>query len=443
MELRDLPAVDKLVESLGPLLPRRITTEIARAALQQAREQILGGKEADPHVLAIEAANRLEAVRPQQVLNATGVLLHTNLGRAPLDPAAAAAAAAAATGYGNVELRLSDGSRGGRGEYVISLLTSLTGAESAMVVNNNAGALYLSLTCLAQNLPVPVARGELIEIGGSYRLPDLMAAAGTRLVEIGTTNRTRIGDYADAVRQETPLLLKVHPSNYRVTGFTDEATLAELVQLGQEESIPVLFDAGSGLLDERVPWLAGPPPDWLVGEPGIHQAVESGAALTMFSGDKLLGGPQAGILVGSSDLINRLKGHPVARAMRVDGPTLAALAATLERYADGTAAELPFWRMAALSFEELNQRCLNLAAGLEVEVIAGTSTVGAGSVPGAEVASPLIAISDHADRRYLQLLRAETPVVARRSHGKLVLDLRAVEPGRDRDLRSALEAVWP
>lgn len=441
MELRELPSVDKLAETLEGL-PWQVAVDIARASLDQARHDIARGADTNPTAAAVAAARHLVASRPQSVINATGVLLHTNLGRAPLLPAAADAAAAAATGYGNVELSLADGSRGGRGAYVNSLLTSLTGAEEAMVVNNNAGALYLALTALANGKAVPVSRGELIEIGGSYRLPELMRAAGTRLIEVGTTNRTRAGDYESVIDESVALLLKVHPSNYRVAGFTDEATLSQLIALGRDKSRPVLFDAGSGLLDDRTPWLGGPPPDWLTGEPGIRQAVAAGADLTMFSGDKLLGGPQAGILVGSGALLAQLKRHPVTRALRVDGPTMAALAVTLESYANGTARELPFWKMALAGFDELEARCRQVAEGFDVSIKEGASTVGAGSVPGSEVPTPVIAVSGASDRRYLQLLSSSIPIVARRERGDLVLDLRSVPPEQDETVRTSLEQLW-
>ncbi len=448
MEPRDLPSVDKLVRDLGRTmtsgqsLPHALTVEIARKKLEDARREIVGGGE--PDVLAAAQAELLavDRLRPGSVVNATGVLLHTNLGRAPLDPGAAEAASRAATGYSNLEMNLTDGSRGGRGHYVHRLLELLTGAEKAMVVNNNAGALYLALVALAGAGSVPVSRGELIEIGGSYRLPDLMTATGARLVEVGTTNRTRIGDYESAIDDTTSLLLKVHPSNYRVTGFTDEAGVGELARLAHQRSLRLVFDAGSGLLDERVPWINGPPPDWLAGEPGIRQSLEQGADLVMFSGDKLLGGPQAGIIVGDGSLIGRLQKHPVARAFRIDGPSLTALAVTLERYADGTAADLPFWQMACAGYEELERRCRSVANGLPVEIVRATSTVGAGSVPGATVPSPAIAIDGAVDRNYHRLLAGNPPVVGHREGGRLLLDLRAVPGELDALIRTRLEDLW-
>ena len=268
--LANLPSVDELVRSFPEGLPRPLLVSIARAAIDDARTALRANEPADVHALGEAAIARLENLTYQPIINASGVLLHTNLGRSLLHPDAARAASVVATTYGNVEFDLNTGERGSRGSYTKQLLTTLTGAEAALVVNNNAAALLLALAALAQGQPVPVSRGELIEIGGSYRLPELMATSGAQLVEVGTTNRTRIGDY-ESVAAEAAMLLKVHPSNYRVMGFSEEATSEELVQVGREADTPVVFDVGSGLLDTSVPWLEGPPPAWLVGEPGIRQ----------------------------------------------------------------------------------------------------------------------------------------------------------------------------
>jgi L-seryl-tRNA(Ser) seleniumtransferase len=431
--------VDALVRRLGvDDLPRAMVVEVARAAVAEVRD--VASEATDAEAVAGQAIRALRKSRLIDVVNASGVLLHTNLGRAPLHPDAAAAAARVGTGYSNLELDLATGRRGGRGSYVERLLRAATGAQAALVVNNNAGALLLALAALASGRSVPVSRGELIEIGGSYRLPELMTASGCRLVEVGTTNRTRINDYRQVVGDDTAALLKVHPSNYRLSGFTEEAPLHELVALGEKAQVPVIFDAGSGLLDADVPWLSGPPPSWLAGEPGIRQAVEAGVDLAMFSGDKLLGGPQAGLLVGRADLIGRLRRHPMARALRVDAATLKALEITLEMYADGRAAELPFWRMAGAGYEDLEARATRLVALAEIEaqVVRGASVVGAGSVPGAEVPSPLIVVAGSADPIFLALLSADPPVLARRFEGRLVVDLRAVPDSRDEYLASAL-----
>ncbi|MGF1665367.1 MAG: L-seryl-tRNA(Sec) selenium transferase [Acidimicrobiia bacterium] len=418
---RDLPSVDKVMRSLPSDLPRLLASEIARAAVEQARSAIDTGGDSDAVGIADRAAARLLERRPKTVINATGVLLHTNLGRAPLDRHAAEAARAAAVGYGNLEMQLDTGKRGGRGAHALELIRALTGAEAALIVNNNAGALFLALIALAAGRSVPVSRGELIEIG--------------------TTNRTRVGDYQRACDESTAMLLKVHPSNYRIEGFAEEATLTQLAALGAERRLPLVFDAGSGLLDARTPWLEGPPPRWLAGEPGVAQSIGAGADLVMFSGDKLLGGPQAGIVVGRADLVARLRTHPVTRAMRIDGPSLVALGLTLERYADGTAHRLPFWAMATATHETLLARCERVLAeaGLtDAAVETRSSTVGAGSVPGSEVPSPVIVIGGDTDRRYLALLAAVSPVVGRREAGSLVIDLRAVFEDDDATVAAAL-----
>ncbi len=442
--LRDLPSVNQVAAQLPAGLPGPVARDIARSAIDQARRAIAAGEAARADELATTTAVALLERRPRTVINATGVLLHTNLGRAPIDPAAAELAHAIAVDYSNLEMRLDSGKRGGRGTHALELARVLTAAEAALVVNNNAGALFLALAALATDREVPVSRGELIEIGGSYRLPELMAASGARAVEVGTTNRTRLGDYRAACGAETAMLLKVHPSNYRVAGFTEEAGIGELADLGGELNLPLVFDAGSGLLDARTPWITGPPPAWLRDEPGITQSIEAGASLVMFSGDKLLGGPQAGIIVGAADLVERLRRHPVARAMRIDGSSLAALDVTLERYASGTAATLPFWAMALASFEELQLRCeavVSQSGVSSAHIETRASTVGAGSVPGSEVPSPVLVVDGAVDRRYLALLRGDPAVVARREEGTLVIDLRAVPPRRDREVAEALGAV--
>ena len=443
MAVRSLPAVDSLVRRLDSRgLPRLLVVESARAAIDQARAAMSSGDEtADPARLAEAAIEYLARLRSRPVINATGVLLHTNLGRAPLPEAAAKAAFEESTGYGNLEFDLASGERGGRGAYVETLLCRLTGAPAAMVVNNNAAALFLALASLAGGRPVPVSRGELIEIGGSYRLPELMAASGARLVEVGTTNRTRVTDYATAA--DAALLLKVHPSNYRIEGFTEEATLDGLVALGRSSGTPVVFDAGSGLLDASTPWLHKGPPAWLDSEPGVRQALEAGADLVLFSGDKLLGGPQAGIVVGREDLVAVLRRHPAARALRCGGAVLAALAATLELYAGGEAANgIPLWRMATVPVDEIERRARGLlsSAGVKGQTAPGESTAGAGSTPAGGIPTSLIVVDrPGADVVWPRLLATHPrPVVARREAGSTLIDLRTVEPEHDAEVARAL-----
>jgi len=420
-------------------LPRPLRADLARAAVSDAREALLRGDEADVMSLALLAHQSVANLDYQAVVNASGVLLHTNLGRAILHPDAAAASAEAATSYGNVEFNLNTGERGSRGAYTKELLTSLTGSEAALVVNNNAAALLLALAALANGQPVPVSRGELIEIGGSYRLPDLMKASGAQLVEVGTTNRTRVGDYEE-VAAEAALILKVHPSNYRVIGFSEEATSAEMVAVGKATDIPVVFDVGSGLLDTSVPWLTGAPPTWLVGEPGIKQEIAAGVDLALFSGDKLLGGPQAGIIVGRADLVEKMRKHPMYRALRIDGPTNVALSTTLEMYLNGQGNQIPFWEMAARTDEQLRQRLAVVLEGTDATIVAGASLLGAGSVPGLEVPTP-VGVLDYGDRWWKALIALERPILARRDAGQLLLDLRAVPPEDDAYLATKLQAI--
>lgn len=428
------PSVDSIVRRFDDgSLPRPLLVETVRQVIDEYR--------ADPSLeIGAEVERRLEALGRsglRRVVNATGVLLHTNLGRAPWSTDAIAAAASVASGYANVELDLDSGERGRRNDRVSELLVSLTGAEAATVVNNNAGAVFLTLLALARDRPVPVSRGELIEIGGSYRLPELMAAAGADLVEVGTTNRTRLADYAAV--DDPALLLKVHPSNYRVVGFSEDTSLPELAGLARELGAPLVFDVGSGLLDESVPWWEGPPPAWLAGEPGVRQSLTGGADLVLFSGDKLLGGPQAGIVAGRADLVDLLARHPAARALRVDGATAAALTATLESYLRGAAADLPLWRMARLDPAEIRPRAETVlaASGADGRLVEGASTVGAGSAPGSEIPTVLIEVDD-ADEIYLRLLHSHPPVLARRRAGSLLIDLRTVDPADDEAVARAL-----
>lgn len=441
MDRRQLPSVDQFANSLGSWpLPRSIVTEVARSVIDKARDGKLNGTgdlEAEAKaMLAVLARTRLRTV-----LNATGVILHTNLGRSPLAEEAARAAYDVSVGYTSIELDTESGHRGMRGGLLLDLLSDLTGAEAALVVNNNAGALMLTLAALASGREVVVSRGELIEIGGAYRLPAIIAAGGASLVEVGTTNRTRLADYRSAVTERTAALLKVHTSNYQVLGFTEEARLPELVTLGHDTGITSVFDQGSGLLDERASWLGGAPPAWLAGEPGVHQAVAAGADLVLFSGDKLFGGPQAGVVVGPSELISRLARHPLARALRVDGATVAALTATATMYADGRGSEVPVWQMATATFVELEERAQQIIAevgGPDLAIEAGSSVLGAGSVPGASVPSPVITVGKKADRVFGALLSGEPPVLARREAGRVILDLRAIPSTEDGRLAQAL-----
>lgn len=439
VSLRSIPSVDALAKQLSEWLPRGVAVVLARDAIDEARAGLQSGATTDATSLAVANAEALHRRRPQSMINATGVLLHTNLGRAPLHPEAAAAAAQTASSYGNVEFDLTTGERGGRGRYLAELLGALTGAEAAHVVNNNAAALLLTLAALATDREVPVSRGELIEIGGSYRLPELMSVSGARLHEIGTTNRTRLSDYERSIADNTGLLLKVHPSNYRVVGFSEEPDMDGLVGLSKDRGIPLAFDVGSGLVDTEVPWMPGPPPPWLVGEPGVRQELERGVDLVLFSGDKLLGGPQAGIIAGTAEHVARLKKHPLARALRIDGATMAALTTTVELYLDDRVPEIPFWSSVMTPAGDLQARLDALEHG-PLTIEQGTSLLGAGSVPGLEVPTPVGRVID-GGHRWQELLMSETPILTRRDKGDLIIDLRAVDPADDAAVRSALAAL--
>jgi len=411
------PSVDALARSLaGSGLPHALLVDVARAA-------IADGAVAD-------ASARAEALRRTlltPVVNATGVLLHTNLGRAPLAHHQSAHAQ-------SLELDLATGGRGSRQRAVGGLLARLCSAEDAMVVNNNAAAVLLVLVALAAGRAVPVSRGESVEIGGGFRVPEVMAQSGARLVDVGTTNRTRLADYRRAVDAgDVALVLKVHPSNYRVDGFVEETSVAELATLGP----PVVVDLGSGLVDATCPWWPGPhPPPWLAGEPAAVQTVAAGAALVTFSGDKLLGGPQAGIITGRADLVARCAAHPLARALRPGGLVLAALQELVLAYLRrDVVATVPFWRMAATPVADLTARAEAIAAATGTTAVATDALPGAGSAPGATLPSAGVRLAgDH-----LAALRGhDPPVITRAREGITVADLRAVEPDDDAVLVEAL-----
>jgi L-seryl-tRNA(Ser) seleniumtransferase len=361
------------------------------------------------------------------VVNATGVLLHTNLGRAPV------ASQTSAT-YSNLELDLSTGSRGSRQEAVGSLLATACGAEAAMVVNNCASAVMLALAARADRGPVAVSRGELVEIGGAFRVPDVMAQSGASLVEVGTTNRTRLADYRRAIAShQVATVLKVHQSNYRIVGFTEETSVAALASL----EVPVVVDIGSGLLDANCPWLDGPPPSWLEGEPAARQTLEAGADLITFSGDKLFGGPQAGIIAGRSDLVKACARHPLTRALRPGSLVLSALQETTLAYLRRQGEAIPFWRLAIIPVDELRARAEAMAAagGDHLEAIDTEAMAGGGTLPTVTMASAGIRI----DGDHLAALRErDRPVIARVEDDRTIVDLRTVDADDDPELARAL-----
>jgi L-seryl-tRNA(Ser) seleniumtransferase len=444
MTVRDLPSVDALADELSESfdLPRAIVVAVCRSSIDEARADLLAGRSADAASDAEERLRGIVSARPHPVINATGVLLHTNLGRAPVPQTAADAAHGAAVGASNVEIDLRSGRRRNRNAYLRIALPALTGAEAGFAVNNNAGALLLALASVAgSGGRVAVSRGELIEIGGSFRLPELMRASGAHLVEVGTTNRTRIGDF-EAVAETVDAVLKVHPSNYRIEGFHEDVPADELSTLAAAHGVPFIFDVGSGLIDERAPWLADAPRAWLAHEPGVRQAVELGADLVVFSADKLLGGPQAGILVGTSEAVDRASRHPVARAVRLDGSRIASLAVIIDRYLASDALSLPFWQMAAAPVAEIDRRSRDVTHGLPgVTIEDGGSLPGAGSVPGATIPTRVIRIDDNADETWAKLASGDPAVIGTRRGGSLFLDLRSVSPDDDEKVRAALEAA--
>ncbi len=430
-ELRKLPSVDRLlqedtIQTLAEEYGHDLTVEAIRQALDIARQAILAGQDCPSMDELVEMTRvNLEArSRPTlcPVINATGVIIHTNLGRAPLSAEARAAMELAARGYTNLEYDLEAGRRGSRYVHAEELLCRLTGAEAALIVNNNAAAVLLILTTLAQGKEAIVSRGHLVEIGGGFRMPAVMRQSGARLVEVGTTNRTYIWDYEEAITEETALLMSVHRSNFRLTGFVHEPTLGQLVELGEKKGLPVVDDLGSGaLLDTSVYRLAH--------ELTFQESVGQGVALVSASGDKLLGGPQAGIIVGRGDLITRLKRHPLTRALRVDKTTIAGLQATLLHYLKGEAEEkVPVWQMIAAPVEAVERRAIAwaeklAAAGITAEVVDGRSTVGGGSLPGETLPTRLVAIQvDSPDELARRLRAGDPPIIGRIEDDLFLLD---------------------
>jgi L-seryl-tRNA(Ser) seleniumtransferase len=388
--------------------------------------------------LARVAAGERPSLR--RVLNATGVIVHTNLGRAPLPPAALDAIAEAAAGYSTLEYDTGTGARGSRHVHVEGLLRELTGAEAAIAVNNCASAVLLAAAALAGGRELVVSRGQLVEIGGSFRIPDVVAQSGARLVEVGTTNRTRIADYERALGPDTGAVMRAHQSNFRTVGFVQEVEIEALCEAAARAGVPVIDDVGSGALAERLPELADEPP--------VRRSVAAGCALTCFSGDKLLGGPQAGLIVGTAGAVERCRSHPLARAVRIDKLSLAALEATLRLYLDPARAlrEVPVLRMLAAAEDELRTRAeamrsVLLEAGVEATVLTASAKVGGGSLPLLELEGPVCAVdpgSVGADELARRLRDADPPVVARAREGWLLLDPRTLD---DAEARAAAESV--
>ena len=400
-------------------LPHALLVDVARQAIASAAEagdtDSVGERAASG---AATVAHRLL----QPVVNATGVLLHTNLGRAPL-------AVDHPARYSNVEFDLVAGSRGDRSAHAADLLARACGAEAALVVNNGAAAIYLAVSALAAGRDVIVSRGELVEIGGGFRVPELISASGARLTEVGTTNKTRYRDYEQAITADAALMLKVHTSNFRITGFTESTGVAELAASG----LPVVVDLGSGLLDASCPWLAAGPPGWLVDEPAVRQTLSAGAALVTFSGDKLLGGPQAGVIAGSETLVGACRRHPLARALRPGALVLEALQGVALSYLRRDAGEtIPLWQMATVPVAEVRRRAEALSVGPVVDCM---SVVGGGALPGVGIPSAAISLDGDVTA---QLRSSSPPVVARVEEGRTICDLRTVFPDQDPILAKAL-----
>ena len=438
--LRELPSVEELASRLGDL-PRSLAVDAARGAIDARREELVsdGGADSDrtgdgSEADTLEAAARdraSAAARPslRPVLNATGVILHTNLGRAPLAAAALEAAVSVAAGYSTLEYDLDRGARGSRQDHVEELVRELTGAEAALVVNNCAAAVLLAATALGDGGEIVVSRGQLVEIGGSFRIPEVVEASGARLVEVGTTNRTRLADYERALGSETAAILRVHPSNFRTVGFVEETPIEELCELGRRAGLPVVDDAGSGALLEGVAELGD--------EPYVRASVAAGSAVVCFSGDKLLGGPQAGLMAGTAAALERCRQHPLARALRIDKLSLAALEATLRllRAPEVASREVPVLRMLRAGEVELEARAQQMRAaltraGVAAEVRRASARMGGGTLPLLELEGPVCALSPEdvdVEDLGVRLRAQEPPVIARVVEGRLVLDPRTLD----------------
>ena len=448
--MRAIPAIERMRQrpamlELEAIYGRTAVVEALRAEAaalrerQTAVENVLEAmEEAVARRLAVSSAPSL-----RRVINATGVVIHTNLGRAPLARAAVERIGALAAGYTNLEYDLEQGSRGRRDVHAERLICRLTGAEAAVVVNNNAAAALLTLAALAAGREVIISRGELVEIGGGFRVPDVMAQSGAVLREVGTTNRTRAADYAAAIGDRTALILRVHPSNFRIEGFTERPALAELVALGRRFAVPVAEDLGSGYLGADG---GGTGP--FAGEPAVQRSLSDGADVVMFSGDKLLGGPQAGIIAGTTATVSRIRSHPLMRALRVDKLTYAALEATLEEFAAGRAQHtVPVAKMLALTADEIGARAQALseapaADGIQVTVVDGESAVGGGSAPGVTLPTRLVRIVHPAltaSALEARLRRHDPPIIARIENDTVVVDLRTVDPQDDEAVARCLK----
>lgn len=444
MQFRHLPSVDRVMASEAIVAatasyPRDWVVDLVREELDQARQRVRNGSNAPSASDVAQAVcgqlSLMTRVTPRHVINATGVIVHTNLGRAPLSRAATEAMLRVAQGYTDLEFDLETGRRGSRQSHLQSLLRQLTGAEAALAVNNNASAVLLGLSALAQGKEVIVSRAEAVEIGGGFRVPDVLRQSGATLVDVGTTNRTYLRDYGDAITENTAALLQVHASNFRVEGFTATVSSEELVEVGRERGVPVFNDVGSGCLMDCENY-------GLAHEPTPQESVAAGVGLTFFSGDKLLGGPQAGIVVGQRDLVQQLERHPLARAFRIDKMSLASLTTTLTHYLKREAEqEIPIWRMISASEQSIRARAERWVSRLQApaEILPTRSAIGGGSLPGETLPSWAVALDcAGADWLMRSLRKCDPPVIARVETDKVLLDPRTVLPEEDEPLLRGL-----
>jgi L-seryl-tRNA(Ser) seleniumtransferase len=446
--LRNLPGIDSLLQACNDLQAEYGHDQVVRAlrrVVDEARQAVLAGDSAIPSeavLVARAAALMAQESRPtlRPVINASGVIIHTNLGRAPLSEAAIEAMRAVGGGYSTLEYELEPGIRGKRDRHIERILIDVTGAEAGMVVNNNAAGVLLALSALARDREVVISRGQLIEIGGSFRIPDVMRQSGAIMVEVGTTNRTHLHDYTNAITQNTAAIMRVHASNYKIIGFTESVPLAELAELAHERGLVVIDDIGSGAILD-------PAQFGLSDEPTVGASLAAGADLVLFSGDKLLGGPQAGIIIGRAELIETLKRHPLARAMRADKLCLAALSATLDHYRRGEALDkIPVWRMISLTPDAIRARAEAWRTALKGviggEIVRAESTVGGGSLPGETLPTWAFAPDvDQPNAAAAKLREFDPPVIARVADNHLLLDPRTVLPEQDEIVINALHTL--
>jgi L-seryl-tRNA(Ser) seleniumtransferase len=453
-EFRNLPGIDSLlsesdINRLLDTYPRELVVDIARERLEMERERIRrkGRANTVENIITgiIDDVNFLFVHAPFPVINATGVIIHTNLGRAPLSRECIDAMSRASAGYSNLEFDLTGGERGSRHVHIEKIICRVTGSDSALTVNNNAAAVMLALTALARRKEVIVSRGEAVEIGGGFRVPDVMKESGARIVEVGTTNRTYIQDYEQAITEKTAALLRVHTSNFRIEGFTSRVTLDEMVSLADRYNLPLIDDIGSGCLVDTTMF-------GLAAEPMVQQSISAGVALTCFSGDKLLGGPQAGIIAGQKKYVDRLKKHPLSRALRMDKSRLAGLWTTFFHYAKNESMEkIPVWQMISLPLQDIEKRAEMWKRSLKCrsEIIDGFSMIGGGSLPGESLPTRLLSVKPVRNGKKTgavnslsaKLRRSNPPVIARIENDILLFDPRTVQPDEDDLLIKAISGI--